>query len=138
MKAELIKQVVDLAARQSHVWLATVGADGRPHMTTAGNIFLEEGDRIVLREWFCPTTVTNAKANPAASIVVWPGGEEDGFQLLGQIEGLREHAVLDGYDPVVEGKASLPQVQREMIVRIEEVLCFRHGPHSDTPESVIC
>ncbi|HET6427910.1 MAG TPA: pyridoxamine 5'-phosphate oxidase family protein [Phycisphaerae bacterium] len=134
MNEQLHRQIADLAARLDHVWVATAGADRRPHLATTGRLAFAEGDRVVLTEWFCPATVENARAAPAVAIVVWGGGGEEGFQLLGTIEEIREHGVLDGYDPALRGRQPMPQVRREMIVRVDQVLRFHPGPHTDLPE----
>ena len=42
-------------------------------------------------------------------------------------------AVLDGYVPSVERAGNTPQVQRRLLMRIDSILDFRCGPHSDSP-----
>ena len=133
MNIELLKQVIDLAAAQAHVWLATADARGRPHVTTAGSLLGAGDGRVILREWFCPATLENAGHDRSVSVVVWPGGEAEGFQLVGRVESTADHAVLDGFDASVEGPSALPQTQRDLTIRVEEILHFRHGPHTDEP-----
>ena len=135
MLPEMIARAVALAARQAHVWLATADADGQPHVTTAAQLIGVDGRRVALREWFCPVTVENVEQRPRVAVVVWPGGEADGYQLIGRVERVEPHEMLDGYDPALEHTAPLPQVERDLVLRVERVLVFRHGPHTDAPES---
>lgn len=134
MNVELIKQAVDLAGRQSHVWIATADAAGTPHLATAGTVTQSGDDVVVMHEWFCPTTMANVEENPRVSVVVWPGGEEDGFQLVGRFEQQQAEFMMDGFAPTVEKDHPLPQVERALTVRVESVLVFRHGRHSDQAE----
>jgi hypothetical protein len=66
-------------------------------------------------------------------VLAWDAQEDRGDQLVGQVEEVRERAVVDGHVPEL-GEETLPQVERELVIRVDEVLPFRQGPHSDVPK----
>ena len=57
-----------------------------------------------------------------------------GFQLLGELVDLKELGMMNGYLPELEKKPPLPQVQREMVVRVDKIIDFKIAPHSDVEE----
>jgi hypothetical protein len=67
--------------------------------------------------------------------VVWDTKTDTGFQLLGRTEAMEELGILDGYVPEIEGKSPLPQIQRQLLVRVSKVIDFKHAPHSDLESS---
>ena len=56
------------------------------------------------------------------------------FSQLGQVEAVNETGVLDGYDPEIESVVTIPQVRRELLVRVDKIIRFSQGPHSDLEE----
>jgi hypothetical protein len=38
---------------------------------------------------------------------------------------------MDGYAPEEEKGPPLPQIKRQLTVRVEKIIDFRHAPHSD-------
>lgn len=130
MNPTILQDAVDLAARMGHVFVATVGPDGTPHMAAAAKVALT-GDVVVVSAWFCPATVTNLRNNRAISLVVWEPSSDQGYQLLGQVERVEELTMMDGFLPGREEDPPLPQVERELAVRVERILDFHHAPHSD-------
>ena len=133
MNEEMIKEAVSLADEVGYVFVATADEDGLPHMASAGKLTLDSQRHLVLAEWFCPRTVSNVKENHQISLVVWDADEDTGYQLLGDVQDLREVAVLDGYAPEEEG-THLPQVERELLIEVHQVLSFSQGPHTDAPQ----
>jgi hypothetical protein len=51
--------------------------------------------------------------------------------VLGEVEEIREKANLNGFLPETDDLSSLPQVERELLVRSKGVLLFCHAPHTD-------
>ena len=84
--------------------------------------------------WFCPGTVDNLRQNRKISLVVWDAAADIGYQLLGEVEKVEELSVLDGYVPGEEEKPPLPQVERQLLVRLEKIIDFSHAPHSDVED----
>jgi hypothetical protein len=54
-----------------------------------------------------------------------------GYQVLGEVEEIQERASLNSFMPETDDAYSLPQVERELLVRAKEVLLFCHAPHTD-------
>lgn len=132
MNAAILDKAIELAEKTGYLLVATVSPDGLPHVGVAGKLFRCGSDHLAVRAWFCPGTVSNAAGNCKMSLVVWDRETDDGYQLLGDVEGVEELGVLDGY--VGESAPSIPQVERQLVVRVREVLRFSHAPHTDTVE----
>jgi hypothetical protein len=134
MKIDSLQKAVRLAETTGCVFIATSDAKGMPHLAAAGKLSHAGKKNVTVTEWFCPGTVANLDANKCVSIVVWDKESDNGFQMLGQLEKIEDLGVLDGYAPGLEGKPPLPQVQRRLLIRIEKILDFKQGPHSDIEE----
>ncbi len=131
MKTEILTKAVELAGKIGHVLVATVGADGMPHIAAAGQVAQAAG-RLEVTAWFCPVTVVNLQGSPTVAVVVWDPGRDLGYQLLGRAEEVSEVAQLDGYLPALEEHHPQPQVERKLVIKVERILDFRHAPHSDS------
>jgi len=131
---EKLKKVVDLAEKVRHVFVATADATGLPHVASVGKLTYEPDGRVVLADWFCPATVTNLQQNPQIAIVAWDTATDFGYQILGEVERVKELGIMDGYVPGEEDKPPLPQVERELLVRVDKIIAFSHAPHSDVEE----
>ncbi len=135
MNTEIIKKAALLASKIGYVLVATSDARGWPHVGVAGKIANPRDNHIAVTEWFCPGTMSNLQANPKMSIVVWDSLSDTGFQLLGELEEIKELGIIDGYSPEVESQKRVPQVERQLLVHIDKVLEFKRAPHSDIPEN---
>lgn len=133
MNQQLLEEATALAEEVGRVFIATAAADGLPHVATAGSISLEGVGRVAVSEWFCPGTMANLEDNSHIALVAWDPEADKGYQLLGRVVEIRDRAVMDGYAPETDEQA-LPQVERELEVRVEQTLHFSQGPHSDEPE----
>jgi hypothetical protein len=133
MDSEALRKAVQLSLR-AHVFVATADADGMPHVAAAGALSQGGDQGVSITEWFCPGTVENVRDNPAVAVVVWDGESDSGYQLLGEVEGVDDMAVLDGYSAQTETGAPQPQVSRRLRVRVSSVLDFSRAPHSDVEE----
>lgn len=134
MRPEVLEQVKALAERVPYIYIATAGTNGRPHLASAAGFRIASGEHVLVSEWFCPRTVANLQHNLHVALVVWDPETDTGHQLVGVVEEMRELSMLDGYLPGEEATPSPPQVERELRVRVEQVLAFCHGPHSDAAE----
>ena len=133
-KMEAIEKALELADKLQHVFVATADAKGLPHVASAGKLKLESEGRVAVSAWFCPGTVDNLQHNHSISLVVWDSAGDTGYQLVGEVQRMEELAFLDGYTPGVEDSTPSPQVERQLIIRVDKVLAFSHAPHSDVVE----
>ena len=131
MDQEELGKAVELANRLRHVFLGTVDRLCMPHLTAANQITLGPDGRVNVAGWFCPGTVGNLKINAQTALVIWDPAADRGYQLLGRAEGVEELGILDGYLPEVDDQGAIPQVNRLVRIRVEKMLEFKHGPHSD-------
>lgn len=140
MEPEILNRAVELGKRRKRVYVATADRRGLPHLAAAGDIEMVSEDRIAVAAWFCPGTVRNVGENPRIAVVAWDPETDTGHQMVGEVERMEETAVMDGFVPAAaEGEADsadgpLPQSERRLIIRIDEVLAFSHAPHADVVE----
>ena len=134
MNKNTLNQAVALAQKLQHVFVATTDGKGLPHMAAAGKLALTPEGRVVVAAWFCPTTVANLQRNRRLALVVWEPREDVGYQLLGETEKVEEIAMMNGYAPGMKSKSPLPQVERQLLVRVDKIIDFKHAPHSDMEE----
>jgi hypothetical protein len=122
---------IALMERVGHVFVATADASGMPHVAAAASLIRAREEHVAVSAWFCPGTVANLDDNHRISLVVWDPPTDQGFQILGAVENIAEGAMMNGYSPEAELKGHLPQVERELMVRVSRVLAFSHAPHND-------
>jgi len=134
MNKKILNQAVALAQKLRHVFVATTDGKGLPHMAAAGKMALTPEGRLALAAWFCPMTVANLQKNHRVSLVIWDPQVDIGYQLLGEAEKVEEIAMMNGYAPRVESQHPLPQVERQILVRVDKIIDFKHAPHSDVEE----
>lgn len=130
-KMKAILNAVAFSDKLQHVFVATADSKGLPHVATAGKIKFASNGRVEVSSWFCPGTVTNLQHNLHISLVVWDAVEDTGYQLVGEVEKVEESAFLNGYAPEEETSSSSPQVERQLLVRVDKVFGFSRAPHSD-------
>jgi hypothetical protein len=128
-----LSKALSLYERVGRVFVATASAEGKPHIAVAGKLALATRDQVVVTEWFCPTTMANLAESPRIALVIWDGPSDVGYQITGELEQIIERAVANGYLPGEEERA-VPQVERDLWIRVEEMLPFTEGPHTDQPE----
>jgi len=134
MNRELIEKVTEMAEHLKHVYLATADGEGLPHVSVAGRLEVTPEGDLTVSEWFCPGTLSNAQVNPKVSLVIWRPDIDNGYQVLGKIIEIRDLAILDGYSREPAGLGRIPQVERQLTIRAERVIAFKHAPHSDKEE----
>ncbi len=133
MNQATLKEAVNLARRLGHVFVATADKAGRPHVAAAGKLDESPEGQVRVSAWFCPATMANLAENSRIALVVWDAPEDRGYQLLGEAEQVSDIAMMNGLAPD-EGAPPLPQVEREILVRVDRMLEFTHAPHSDLEE----
>jgi hypothetical protein len=134
MKAEKLEKVVRLAKDLGYVLIATADRLGMPHIAAAGKMEFIDGQNVAIKEWFCPGTVANLDVNKCISIVAWHRHPDSGYQMLGTVTKILDVAVLDGYAPELEGAHPIPQVEKELLVKVEKIIEFKLAPHTDLEE----
>lgn len=120
--------VFRLAKAKARLLLASADSGGIPHLASAGAMKRLSPERLEVRAWFCPQTLANLHENSRCSLVIWDTAADEGYQLVGEADAVRQGAVLDGYSP---GEAPLPQVEYSVMIHVDRVLEFRHAPHTD-------
>jgi hypothetical protein len=116
------------------VFIATSSARGQPHIAAAGKLVLTPEKHIAVTEWFCPATMANLQVSPRLSLVVWDAAADTGYQLIGELESIKDIAMLDGYSPRQKTTVPIPQVERQLLVHVDKILKFKRSPHSDVEE----
>ncbi len=91
-----LRRAARLAEEVGHCFVATSNPAGWPHVVTAGRLGLTHAAHLTVTEWFCPGTMLNLQSNPRVAVVVWDATTDAGYQLLGELEGMRDTGILDG------------------------------------------
>lgn len=136
MKMEEIRKAVSDVSWTNPAFIATTDLDGVPHITCAGKLAIENENVLSVTEWFCPGTVANLRRNPNISVAVLDKDTDGGFQFIGMLEKISDVGILDGYAAAVEGKYPIPQVEKQLVVRVKKIMDFSLKPHTDIEEKV--
>ena len=134
MKNNEILKAIRNVSRTNPAFIATTDLEGVPHITCAGNLTIERENFLSVTEWFCPGTMGNLRKNPNISVVVWDKNTDTGFQFIGLLEKSSDIGVLDGYAPAVEGKHPIPQIEKQLLIRVKKIMEFSLKPHTDIEE----
>lgn len=131
MNPDKLENARALAEKTGFLCIATVDAKGLSHIAAAGKMDLTNEGFVEVTEWFCPATVINLHSNKAVTMVVWDKDLDSGYQLLGRMEKIEDIGILDGFAPELEKPPPLPQIKRRLLIRVEKIMDFKLGPHSD-------
>ncbi len=135
MNPKSLNRAVVLARKGAHLFVTTADPRGHPHVAPAARMKgLPGKGEVEVEAWFCPATLRNLERNNRVNLVVWDPGLNEGYQLLGKNEAVEEIAILDGYDASAVENFQIPQVERRLKIRVEKVLSFRRGAHTDEEE----
>jgi hypothetical protein len=129
MITEQIRRLID---NLSYVFVATTDSSGQPHMAIGEQVVISGDSLLIFENWFCPATLQNITCNTNVSVVAVLPDTGKGYQMLGSVIRGADPAILDGYDPAV-GIPEKPQVLTRFIVKVEKVLEFTSGIHTDIP-----
>jgi hypothetical protein len=130
---EGLDEIVRLGTKAGHLFVATADPDGLPHIALAHKLAITPAGQLRVTEWFCPGTNRNLEHNRRLALVVWDGATDTGYQVLGEVEEIHDRSMLDGFAPAEEKLPPVPQVERELILRVDEILDFRQAAHTDEP-----
>lgn len=111
-------------------FVASADENGHPHLAAGRELKVLDADNLVLENWFCPTTLRNVAHNPRVAVAVTAGASGDGYQFAGVVIQASDAALLDGYVPGGED-AGVPQVLTRLVVRVEAIMEFSAGVHTD-------
>lgn len=129
MNQEILEKSLAIAAKTKHLFVATADSKGIPHLATAEKISRKDDELVTVTAWFCPKTAENVSENPNIALIVWDGDQDLGFQLIGKVEKVVNLAMLNGFLP---GETTpYPQIERKLVVRLEQIFNFSHAPLSD-------
>ncbi|HXE97052.1 MAG TPA: pyridoxamine 5'-phosphate oxidase family protein [Dongiaceae bacterium] len=112
--------------------VATSDESGNPHLAVANRVLTLDDQHLMLENWYCPATLRNIARNPSVAIVVMSRDAEIGYQFIGNVAHGYDVALLSGYAPEVEPPGE-PQALTRIVVRVDEVLAFCSGIHTDQP-----
>jgi len=127
--SEEIKRFIEAT---SQAVVASADSGGNPHLALGSDLRVLDGEHLAFENWFCPTTLHNVEQNPRLAIAVLAQGSEIGYQFIGHVAHGFDVAMLSGYAPAAEAPGE-PQALTRLVVRIEEVLAFCSGIHTDQP-----
>jgi len=132
MITEILRKFIE---EVNYAFVATADPGGNPHLASGKGLRIPDSGHLMFDAWFCRRTLENLGRNPrvAVAVVAVPSGT--GYQFTGTVAEIAEAGILDGYSPETEPTV-MPQVCWRMTVRVEEVLEFSHGIHSDVPLSL--
>ena len=131
MNPETLEKALEMAKRLGHIFVATADAKGLPHLAAAGQIEKNVDGRVSVSAWFFFFTRSNIVVNPQVALVIWDAETDSGYQLLGETEHVHDVSMLDGYSPEMEEAHHVPQVEAQMVVRVNRIVDFKHAPHTD-------
>jgi predicted pyridoxine 5'-phosphate oxidase superfamily flavin-nucleotide-binding protein len=112
--------------------VASADAEGRPHLALGNSIKILDGEHLLFENWFCQTTLRNVERNRRVAIAVMAPESAAGYQFIGSVVHGSDIALLDGYTPGMIPASDL-QALTCLVVRVEEVLAYCSGIHSDLP-----
>ncbi len=134
MNLATLRRAARLSEEVGHAFIATASPAGWPHVVTAGRLGLTHEGHVTVTEWFCPGTMLNLQSNPRVAVVVWDAATDAGYQMLGELEGMKDMGILDGYSVDADGESPLPQVQRQLLIHVDRIIEFRRAPHADVEQ----
>ncbi|WP_243375302.1 pyridoxamine 5'-phosphate oxidase family protein [Geotalea sp. SG265] len=115
-----------------HAFVASSDATGYPHLAAGRDLHVRDDSHLIFEAWFCHTTMENVTANPKVAVAVTAPAADRGYQFGGVVESAADTAIMDGFTGEEEDSA-IPQVQYRLIIRVEKVMEFTSGMHSDQP-----
>jgi len=129
MIPEKLKHFIEETNR---AFVASADQRARPHLASGRGLTVPDPFHVVFESWFCRKTMENVAEVPRVAFAVVDAATGVGYQLAGAVEECTQIGLLDGLVPEME-EPGMPQVQWRMTVRVEEVMEFSPGAHTDHP-----
>lgn len=111
-------------------FVASADKSGKPHLAAGRDIKVLDQEHLVFENWFCRTTLSNAEENPRVAVAITDCDSGSGYQFYGNVTYAFDAALLNGYVPGMEPPGT-PQALTRLVVRVEEVMEFTAGMHTD-------
>jgi len=111
-------------------FVASADTAGHPHLALGNDVKALDGDHLLFENWFCQTTLHNVDLNPRVAVAVMAPDMTTGYQFIGTVAHGFDAAILNGYAPEQEPPDE-PQTLTRFVVRVEEILAFCSGIHTD-------
>lgn len=126
MISQKLKQFIE---SRSFAFVASADQRARPHLAAAEHLKVPDPHHIVFDSWVCPKTLENVVEVPRLALAVIDPASARGYQLECFVESAMET------DTTTPSRATVPlqQIHARIVVRVEEILEFAPGPHSDHP-----
>lgn len=128
----ITEQVRRVLSKVTCVSVASVDSVGQPHLAMGKQVTVSGGSLLLFENWFCPVTLQNISSNTRVAVVAVLPDSGKGFQMLGSVVRSTNVAMLDGSDSST-AMPELPQVLTRFMVRVEAILEFSGGIHTDIP-----
>jgi predicted pyridoxine 5'-phosphate oxidase superfamily flavin-nucleotide-binding protein len=128
----ITEPIQSMLKNNKYVFVATVNAVGQPHLAISDRVIVSKNDLLIFENLFCPTTLQNVSSNNRVAVVTVLSDSGKGFQLLGTVVRSMKVAMTDGGEAGVALPVS-PQVLTRFMVKVESVLEFTSGIHTDIP-----
>ncbi len=125
MNSRKLERAIEFGKRLDHFFVALVGSDGFPSVTSARKIEQVSETQLAVDEWICPLAVKHLSENSKMAVLIWDPASDDGYEILGEVLMFESLAFLSGFPPEVEEDAYLPQGKRRLIVQAEKITSFR-------------
>ncbi len=121
--ADKWEQAVRMIERAKHILLATVDETGTPRLTPVEECTQAGEGRLAVRAWIDIPPLEDRGSPNRIALLLWD--EHDlGYQLTGHMAGEMDTAVLDGLTEIEE-QTHFPQVERDIVMRVESIEDFR-------------
>ncbi|HAD03824.1 MAG: hypothetical protein A2091_04945 [Desulfuromonadales bacterium GWD2_61_12] len=126
MISKKLKQFIE---GSSFAFVASADQRARPHLAAAEHLKVSDPRHIVFDSWVCPKTLENVVEVPRLALAVVDPISARGYQLECFVESAVEASASSGRNAT----ATHQQIHARLVVRIEGILEFAPGPHSDQP-----
>lgn len=130
--AMLTKEIARFIEGISLAMVASADISGNPHLALGSGITALDGHHVALENWYCQTTLRNLDQNPRIAVAVMAQDSKIGYQFIGNVVLGYDIAILNGYVPEAEHPGG-PQALTRIVVKVEEIMAFCSGIHTDRP-----
>lgn len=131
MNIERLERAVLLGRKLENFFIALVGNDGFPYMTSAHQIERVAENQLAIEEWICNATIAHLTENARIAVFVWDPATGDGYEIFGNVLMFESRAYLNGFAPEIEESSHLNKVKRRLILKVERTIAFSHALNCD-------
>jgi hypothetical protein len=124
MNLDRIERAVALGRKLEHFFIALVGSDGFPYVTSVREIERVAENQLAIEEWICNATVTHIAENAKIAVLIWDPATGDGYEVFGNVQMFESRAFMNGFAPEAETRTSLNKVKRRLVIKAERTIAF--------------